>query len=68
MGLLVKRAGLGTFVAPGARDALSSDERKRFFDEELPAFAARLRVLNISLEEVEHSLRDLQGKGNADHH
>ncbi len=68
MGLLEKRPGLGTFVASGARSALSQDEKKRFFDEELPAFGERLRVLGITLDEVAQGLRDMQGKTNADHH
>lgn len=68
MGLLEKRPGLGTFVAAGARSSLSQDEKKRFFEEELPAFAARLQVLNISLDEVAQSLRDMQRKPHADHH
>lgn len=68
LGLLEKRPGLGTFVAPGARDVLARGARERFFEEELPAFSERLRVLGITLEEVERRLRDLQGKEHADHH
>ena len=68
LGLLEKRPGLGTFVAEGARSALSLGEKKRFFDEELPAFSERLRVLGITLEEVAARLRDIQGTANADHH
>ena len=68
MGLLEKRPGLGTYVASGARDALARGERERFLESELPAFAERLRILGITLEEVEQRLRDLQGNKHADHH
>ena len=69
MGLLEKRAGLGTFVAPGARAALTRNEQRRFLAEELPAFAERVRVLGIGMEEVAQRLiSSHQGNSNADHH
>ena len=69
MGLLEKRAGLGTFVAAGARAALTRDEKSRFLKEELPAFAERVRVLGIEMEEVAQRLMGSdQGSHHADHH
>lgn len=68
MGLLEKRRGLGMFVASGARDALTSDEQARFLNEELPAFAERIRMLGIATEEVIKRLETMQGNHNAEHH
>ncbi|MFK7831388.1 MAG: GntR family transcriptional regulator [Congregibacter sp.] len=68
MGLLEKRRGLGMFVASGARDALTNDEQQRFLDEELPAFAARVKKLGMTLEDVTGQLLNMQGNSNADRH
>ena len=68
MGLLEKRRGLGMFVAAGARRSLTSDEQQRFFEQELPALAERVRLLGISMDEVIERLRTTQGNSNANHH
>ena len=68
MGLLEKRPGLGTFVAPGARTALTRNEQQRFLEEELPAFAARIRALGLSMDEVAERLGRERGNLHADHH
>ena len=57
-GLLTKRRGLGMFVTEGARRSLTSDEQRRFLDEEVPAFAERIRVLGLEVDEVLQRLRD----------
>ncbi len=51
-GLLEKRRGLGMFVRDGARSSLTTDEKQRFIDEELPAFVQRARVLGMSTADV----------------
>lgn len=68
MGLLEKRRGLGMFVTEGARGALTTDEQKRFLDVELPAFAKRVKMLGMTLEEVSQRLMDIQGDIHAGHH
>ncbi|MEM6775463.1 MAG: GntR family transcriptional regulator, partial [Pseudomonadota bacterium] len=68
LGLLEKRPGLGTFVALGARSVLKKNEKQRFLDEELPAFAERIRVLGLSLEDVAQRLTGEPGSKHADHH
>ncbi|MEM6485392.1 MAG: GntR family transcriptional regulator [Pseudomonadota bacterium] len=68
MGLLEKRRGLGMFVAQGARRSLTTDEQQRFLDEELPAFADRVRMLGIEMRDVTSRLMGQQGEGNAEHH
>jgi GntR family transcriptional regulator len=68
MGLLEKRRGVGMYVASGARQNLASDEQRRFLDEELPAFAERVRLLGLDLQEVTQRLQRLQGDHDAEHH
>ena len=57
-GLLEKRRGLGMFVTAGARNALTDDEQQRFLQEEVPAFAERVRLLGLEMEEVVKQLLD----------
>ena len=51
-GLIEKRRGLGMYVAPGASQLLTSEERRRFLEEELPAFQARAEQLGFTLNEL----------------
>ena len=62
-GLLEKRRGLGMFVTAGARGSLTNDEQQRFLDEEVPAFAERVRVLGMDMNEVVGLLLDTGGEG-----
>jgi GntR family transcriptional regulator len=57
-GLLEKRRGLGMFVTAGARNALTDDEQERFLEEEVPAFAERVRLLGLEMQEVVNQLLD----------
>ena len=68
MGLLEKRRGLGMFVAEGARQNLSTDEQQRFMVEELPAFAERVRLLGLDMNNVTQRLLQQQGENDAEHH
>ena len=63
VGLLEKRRGLGMFVTAGARAALTDNEQQRFLDEEVPAFAERVRMLGMDMTEVVQLLID---KGSED--
>ncbi len=55
-GVLEKRRGLGMFVLPGARMALTKNEQKKFLAEELPAFAERVRMLGLDMPTVADQL------------
>ena len=68
MGLLEKRRGLGMYVASGARRSLTSDEQQKFFEEELPAFAERVRMLGMDMSDVARRLQGIQGESDAEHH
>ena len=61
-GLLEKRRGLGMFVTPGARGSLTSNEKQRFIEEELPAFVQRAHVLGMELSEVVDLLLETRGE------
>lgn len=68
MGLLEKRRGLGMFVVSGARQNLSNDEQQRFVEEELPAFAERVKLLRLPMNDVVQRLLHLQEENDAEHH
>ncbi len=57
-GLLEKRRGLGMFVTPGARSALTGDEQQRFLQEEVPDFIERVRMLGLDMNDVVQLLLD----------
>lgn len=61
-GLLEKRRGLGMFVTEGARRALTTGEQERFLEEEVPAFAERVRVLGLNMQDVVEHLLDTGGE------
>ena len=61
-GLLEKRRGLGMFVTAGARNALTDDEQERFLVEEVPAFAERVRLLGLEMQEVVNQLLDKESE------
>lgn len=58
-GVLVKRRGLGMFVAPGARELLRTDRRDRFFAEVVDPVAVEAQVLGVPVEDVVTRLREL---------
>lgn len=68
MGLLEKRRGLGMFVANGARSNLANDEQQHFIEHELPAFARRVRLLGLDMNDVAQRLLRIQGESDAEHH
>jgi GntR family transcriptional regulator len=57
MGLLEKRPGPGHLCRARRAPALTN-EKQRFLDEELPAFAERIRLLGLSMSEVAQRLSE----------
>ena len=51
-GLVEKRRGLGMYVGEGAIERLVEDERRRFLDNELPAFRDKAERLGFTLEQL----------------
>ena len=54
--LLEKRRGLGMFVTPGARQSLIHNEQHSFINDEIPAFAERIKILGLDMEDVVEQL------------
>ena len=61
-GLLEKRRGLGMFVREGACNALTTDEKQQFIDDEVPAFLERAKVLGMNTQELVELLLDTGGE------
>ncbi|HET8986678.1 MAG TPA: GntR family transcriptional regulator [Trueperaceae bacterium] len=51
-GILYKKRGLGTFVAPGARDRLLRERRERFFNDQLRPVLDEAKRIGIPLGSV----------------
>ena len=51
-GILYKRRGLGMFVAPGARQKLLADHRKRYFEEMLDPVLTQAALLDIPVGDI----------------
>ena len=62
LALLEKRRGLGMYVMKGARSAITNNEQQRFLDEEIPAFAGRVRMLGMDIDRVVGLLRAAGGE------
>jgi DNA-binding transcriptional regulator YhcF (GntR family) len=56
-GVLVKRRGIGMFVATGARERLLAQRRETFFADVVDPVAEQARVLGIPLADVVDRLR-----------
>lgn len=50
--IISNRRGIGFFVAPDAADIIRKEERRRFLEEELPAFVNRASLLGIEITEI----------------
>lgn len=51
-GVLVKRRGIGMFVAPGARDLVRAERRQLFADRFVGPLLAEARAIDLSPEDV----------------
>ncbi|WP_282837551.1 GntR family transcriptional regulator [Microbacterium flavum] len=51
-GVLVKRRGIGMFVAPGARDALLAERRSAFADRYIQPLIAEARTLGLGPDDL----------------
>ena len=51
-GIISNRRGMGFFVTDDALEIIRSNERKKFIEEELPAFLKRAELLEIELKSL----------------
>lgn len=56
-GILVKRRGVGMFVARGARDLLRAERRQRFADHFVGPLLTEARAIDLSPEDVVDLIR-----------
>ena len=50
--LVEKKRGLGMYVLSGAKQKLSTQERRKFLEEEWPQIAERIERLGLSIDEL----------------
>lgn len=53
-GILQNQRGVGYFVAAGGREAAAALKRREFEEDELPRVFRTMRLLGMSLAELEH--------------
>lgn len=61
-GIIYNRRGLGSFVAPEAKDIIHSARREDFLKQQLPDLARNMLQLDISLDTVTARLKKLLDK------
>ncbi|MCR5078115.1 MAG: GntR family transcriptional regulator [Prevotella sp.] len=61
--IIYNRRGLGYFVAAGAREQIMATRRRTFRSQTLPALFREMRLLGISIEEVEEEWDKKQRAG-----
>lgn len=55
-GIIENRRGVGFFVAVDAADRIRSNEKKAFFDNELPDFLKKVRMLKLTTDDLSELL------------
>lgn len=55
-GIIENRRGVGFFVAVDAADRIRSNEKKSFFDNELPDFLHKVRMLKLTTDDLSELL------------
>ena len=56
--IIYNKRGLGYFVSPGGRERILELRKEVFLRDELPAFFRQLKMLDISLSDVEKMYQD----------
>ena len=51
-GIIVNKRGVGFFVADDAMDLIRTREKKEFFDQELPLFIRKVKLLELNEEDL----------------
>lgn len=56
-GIIQSQRGKGNFLTSDAREKILNERKQRFFEQQLPRVAAEMRLLGVSLEQVEKELK-----------
>lgn len=59
--IIYNRRGVGYFVSPKAQNRILKLNRQSFIEDELPYFFQRMKMLGITLQEVEQMMNQSQG-------
>ena len=51
-GIIYNKRGIGYFISPDACKTVLAAQRKEFMEEELPQIIRRMKLLNISMDEL----------------
>lgn len=51
-GIIYQRRGMGYFVAPDAVACMQTQLRREFFENDMPALAARMRMAGVTPEQI----------------
>lgn len=51
-GVIVNKRGIGFFVAADAKDKMKAYRKERFLGQELPEFFRNIKLMGISMEEI----------------
>lgn len=54
LGIIYNRRGMGYYVSPGAATRIKQQEREAFLNNALPRLCQKMRLLGITIEEVEN--------------
>ncbi|PWE00437.1 GntR family transcriptional regulator [Marinilabilia rubra] len=60
--IITNRRGIGYFVAPGARKNILEHRKENFFNEILPGFIEKVKLLNLDREDLKPLLDYLNQK------
>lgn len=60
-GILFKKRGLGTYVAPGARERLLQQRRERFFSDQVRPVLDEARRIGISFDAIRDYIASSSG-------
>ena len=57
--IIYNKRGLGYFVSPGAKEQILTERRREFMDNKLPELFRQMRLLDISIGEVDKAWSNL---------
>ena len=65
-GIIYNRRGIGYFIADGARQRALSIMKEEFVENELPRVFRRMRVLDLSIDDISNIFQQIMEKSDAE--
>lgn len=63
LGIIYTRRGMGYFVAENARSLILASRRKEFMEESIPELFRQMRLLGVTMEELEERWKESRHDG-----